>query len=414
MGFLKDLGKAFTGGLSGLIGSGLGLIGQNQTAKHNELMQNRQNEWNAEQAKLQRDWQSDESAKSRDWQESMWNKNNAYNTPEAQMRRMQQAGMNPWLTAGGAGVASTQPQGAMASGGAAAQGVSPPYQDNPSFSQSFNGIAQALASLAQAKKTGVDTSFLEKTLGDRVMSEEFKRKLAEVQYEWSGRLSERQIAKLSAEIADAWDRMDLRKNEMLTEAEQADFIHEQKNLVLAKIDLSKKEYEQMSLFLTEFFRDYYKSLIAKQKADANASNASATKSRAEAEESRSRTNLNNLDYTKQTDTVAYKTLSGKILHIPAWKAENYSKALQSSSVSESYKTTIKQLQAEAAAAEARGDFAYVHEIINTIDGILSMFTKFRIATESSDEVSSEETVKSSDGRRTVKTKHKSSVPRRRR
>lgn len=414
MGFWKDIGGSLLSAGSSLLGSAFGLAGQNKSNKANIGMQREQNAWNAEQAKLQRDWQSAESSKSRDWQEEMWRKNNEYNTPQAQMQRMQQAGLNPWLMSGDAGVASTAPQGAAASGGSSAQGVAPPYQSGTQYAESFNMIASALSSLAQAKKTGVDTSFLERTLNDRVMSESLKRDLLEIQRDWSGRLNERQVAKLSAEIADAWDRMDLRNNEKLTEAERAEMIHQQRLEIMENIKIKGKQYEELSRYVDNYLDKWWKARIAKEKADANASNASANASNASAQESRSRTELNKLDFRKQNEMVKYKTLSGQVLTIPYWKSELYKNALDNSSASETYKTRIKQLQADAAAAQARGDYATAQEILNLVDQGIGTILKVRVATESpSDELSSEETVKSDDGRHTIKTKHKTNVPRRR-
>lgn len=42
-----------------------------------------------------------ESSRQRDWQEMMWEKNNEYNTPQNQMRRLRQAGINPHFAISG-------------------------------------------------------------------------------------------------------------------------------------------------------------------------------------------------------------------------------------------------------------------------------------------------------------------------
>ena len=44
---------------------------------------------------------SSESVAQRDWQERMWEKNNEYNTPQNQMRRLRQAGINPHFAISG-------------------------------------------------------------------------------------------------------------------------------------------------------------------------------------------------------------------------------------------------------------------------------------------------------------------------
>lgn len=55
----------------------------------------RQQHFEHDEAALQRDWESNEALASRQWQENMWNKENAYNTPSAQMQRYSEAGINP-------------------------------------------------------------------------------------------------------------------------------------------------------------------------------------------------------------------------------------------------------------------------------------------------------------------------------
>lgn len=78
-----------------VVSAGANLLSTSMTNRANERMQREQNAWNLE----------------------MWNRNNAYNTPAAQMERLKEAGLNPDLmygqNAGGAsGNSPTPPQGA--------------------------------------------------------------------------------------------------------------------------------------------------------------------------------------------------------------------------------------------------------------------------------------------------------------
>ena len=97
------------------------------------------NDANERQAQLNRSFQRQEAQKTRDWQEEMWNKQNAYNSPEAMISR----GLNPFLQ-GSSGTGASVPTGAQAGS------VSTPSMQAPHFD--FSSVDQALASFAQAKK----------------------------------------------------------------------------------------------------------------------------------------------------------------------------------------------------------------------------------------------------------------------
>lgn len=108
----------------------VGMVNQNHQNKVNLRMMREQNAFNAEQAKIQRDWQ-----------ESMWNKNNEYNSPRAMIAR----GLNPFIgSSAGAGVSRSP-----ASGGAVASAA--PVPSMQAFRPNFSNVFQSLASLAQAK-----------------------------------------------------------------------------------------------------------------------------------------------------------------------------------------------------------------------------------------------------------------------
>lgn len=66
----------------------------------NVLSNSAANETNKEIAKENRDWQTVENEKSRKYSSEMWEKENLYNTPSAQMQRYSEAGLNPYLVNG--------------------------------------------------------------------------------------------------------------------------------------------------------------------------------------------------------------------------------------------------------------------------------------------------------------------------
>lgn len=102
-----------------------------------------------------------------------WNRENAYNTPAAQMARLKAAGLNPNLvygsgSAGVSGVAGSipTPQSAVA-----------PVSSVPDFSSAVGDAVNAAVGIAQAKKSGAEevgqrlqNLFDEKTLDSRIDS----------------------------------------------------------------------------------------------------------------------------------------------------------------------------------------------------------------------------------------------------
>lgn len=83
------VGAAIIGGLGSIVGSAIGAGSQR-----------RANIQNMELAKYQNNWQTAENEKAYARNLEMWNMQNAYNSPTAQMSRLRQAGLNPNLVYG--------------------------------------------------------------------------------------------------------------------------------------------------------------------------------------------------------------------------------------------------------------------------------------------------------------------------
>lgn len=125
MSFWKDLGNAasgaLTGGVGGLITQGIGSIfgdifGSNSQKKQTEL--NRQEAlWNMENISKpvfemeNEEWNRRFSEQNQEW-ERQWNMQNEYNSPENQIARMREAGLNPAMLQGDL-AAETAAQGAI-------------------------------------------------------------------------------------------------------------------------------------------------------------------------------------------------------------------------------------------------------------------------------------------------------------
>lgn len=124
---------------------------------YNDENQEKQNAFNAEEAQKQRDWQADEWTRQFDAQ-------NAYNTPFNQRQRLEEAGLNPYMTMSNGNPATpvsapSVPAAAAASGNPLGVGLG--HVNSVDFAKGVSDIAQALKSIAEAKKSKAETSNLE-------------------------------------------------------------------------------------------------------------------------------------------------------------------------------------------------------------------------------------------------------------
>lgn len=123
------LGGIIAAGAS-LAGNAIGAASQNKVNDTSLQINRENNAFNAAEAEKQRNWQ-----------ESMWNKNNEYNSPSAMISR----GLNPYIGSSvGAGVSKSP-----ASGGASASAATSPSLQ--AFRPDFSDVGSALASMAQAR-----------------------------------------------------------------------------------------------------------------------------------------------------------------------------------------------------------------------------------------------------------------------
>lgn len=167
---------------------------------------NRQLEAQSRENQLNRDWQTEEAEKARSFttaerlaqqgyqtgereaaqqfssQEAQKaaEREAMYNSPVYQSGQLRQAGINPAVyfgnhaSFGGSSAPAASANGGSAPSGASSpmpsgvQGLSPVGFTPPDFSSALQGAAQMVKALADAKKTGMDTRFLEETFEERV------------------------------------------------------------------------------------------------------------------------------------------------------------------------------------------------------------------------------------------------------
>ena len=129
----------FSSGLGGIAGAAMSLIGgigSGISARKNRKLAR-------ELAQKQQDFMSNEAEKAYQRNLEMWNKQNAYNSPSAQMARLQAAGLNPNLA-----------YGSLSAGDAGnAPAYNPPSVAQPSdalFSNPYEGVERAGTSLTNS------------------------------------------------------------------------------------------------------------------------------------------------------------------------------------------------------------------------------------------------------------------------
>ena len=107
----------FLGGLlSGLAGAGLSALGSAGQRKHDRRMAHAQGMFNLGMAEKENEWNKENWERQKSFAIDMWNRQNQYNSPAEQMKRFQEAGLNPHLIygQGSSGNASTAPQATLA------------------------------------------------------------------------------------------------------------------------------------------------------------------------------------------------------------------------------------------------------------------------------------------------------------
>lgn len=132
-------------------GGALPFLGSLAGSVFNYFSQKSTNKENARQAELNRQFNAQQAKLQRDWSQRMWNLNNSYNTPSAQMQRLREAGLNPNLAYGDLSSSSASLQ----TGGATAEAGGLPHLSSPNIS--FDAAATQKL-LAETKNINQDTA----------------------------------------------------------------------------------------------------------------------------------------------------------------------------------------------------------------------------------------------------------------
>lgn len=217
IGFFGAIGSSLIGG----IGS---LLSQGSANRSNERMARENMEFQAEQNQIDREFQVEQ-----------WNRNNEYNTPAAQVERLQAAGLNPAMMYGQGGAGSTGNSDLLNS----THSVSPQMPTiNPlpfeNFINAAGVVSSSLKNLADAKKTGIETQAFEDSLSDRLRSlkaqadnDEAQARHTQLLNDWQKIVNDKklpaEVKKITQDYYAAIADTDLAKAEKLLKEAQAKY-----------------------------------------------------------------------------------------------------------------------------------------------------------------------------------------------
>ena len=255
MSFLGKFGSALAGAatgnplgfISGGIGiadSILGLAGQSSDQRF---------------SRKQMAWQSQEAQKQREFQLDMWNKNNEYNKPVEQMKRLTEAGVNPWSAMSNSSLAS----------GTSSLSVPPGFGPSPaapasSALSSLGLAADVLGKLATAKKAGAETNRI-----DTLLKTELEKLISEKNF------VNLQSARQAIENSNLPHIMKKQLDKLATEIDlnkvSKDEINERINEIISRTNLNN----QQAALVYKFGERMQESIIAKNNAEANRANEEA-------------------------------------------------------------------------------------------------------------------------------------------
>lgn len=253
--------------LSNLFGN---IASQNNADNANRLsvqLQRENNQFNHDEAELAYQRQIDQ-----------WQRETGYNSPIEQVKRLQQAGLNPALLYGGYGptnVAASSHVGSQAS--SASSGISPQLPTlMPVFSgREFSDIAKGLV---EAKKTGLDVKEASATLQSRIEAwradAEMKATAAHLQSVYGEALQQQQLA-------EGFERVTLLAEQAKNAAKEglnieADTYLKKMEAQLSDMQKQVKEKERDNWKLkNDVFMDDFRASLGLKKAQTYEANANA-------------------------------------------------------------------------------------------------------------------------------------------
>lgn len=242
MGLFSSLGSLFgalipgagpiAGALGGLFDSGTDMYSNYHNMQlqfaHQKALAQQQQEYNIQNAQQQFEYNKYYQERQFQQQQQATREANEYNSPTQQMKRLGDAGINPFVALsnnlGSSGTQSSVPSGSGGSASLPSVGL-PNVPLNPySYANSVANISSSLRNIADAKKSGVETNWLEDSMKDALRNlkneadqKELQNIILQIQSSTENERQRNLITKTLKEIDNLTAETDLAKEKKWTE-----------------------------------------------------------------------------------------------------------------------------------------------------------------------------------------------------
>lgn len=272
---------------------GLSYLNAAQQNSYNRAQMNAQNAFNAQQAAINRQWQSQEAATARQWDAEQAQIAREWMSLPEQMKRAQEAGLNPLSVLGNLQSSPVAASSPMPSGSPAVSAGAAPAADPLS---GMNLLGSFFQSLAQASKLSKETSRY-----DDITDAQIEQMWSDVNLKNEQAFTSYLENMITQAYGDKRQQLELKKlyAEAIKAAEEGETSAAQRWLYKANAKLLDSQNKQIELelpFIEERIKKQINLLLEQaksEKAKQSASYAQADDSRASAQEHRSGASLKN-------------------------------------------------------------------------------------------------------------------------
>lgn len=273
---------------AGIAGS-LGIVNSGLTASSSRAISNKQMQWQSQENAINRAYQTAEAEKARQWSEGMQTQMNLFNSPVNQARMFREAGLNPQVAMSNAGTVSavSPPSSPMP---AQVSGISPVSQQplDLQIPQLFTGMSSLLSGIAEAKKAGIETDYLEKSMDLNLRNLSVDADLKEITSVGLKLDNYLKDKKMPADIQRAYDQAKEAAYDAIVSQvtigkikNETELLASQKRLNDVLSSMHGAQYDLLRLDLATYFKRL-NSQLALQSAQTSSASASANLSTAQA------------------------------------------------------------------------------------------------------------------------------------